>query len=101
MQRFTAYRLNISQRGTHNEFQRNADNEPQFEGVIFSDGKVVIHWMTPGGSVAVWNSIEDCLNVHGHPEYGTVILWHDGQESECWTKKVNEYRIKERSVVNG
>lgn len=40
IERFTAYRRNISERGTHTEYQRNPDDAPQFEGVIWSDGSV-------------------------------------------------------------
>lgn len=40
MWRFTAYRRNISQRDTHNALQKNADGDPQFEGVIWTDGTV-------------------------------------------------------------
>lgn len=40
MQRFTAYRRAISGRDTHNEKQKNPDDVPQFEGVIWTDGTV-------------------------------------------------------------
>lgn len=91
IQRFTAYRRNISERDTHNELQKNPDNEPQYEGVIFSDGSVAIRWLTACRSTSVWNSIEDMLNVHGHPEYGTFIAWHDGDAPDAWVKQVVEY----------
>ena len=85
IQRFTAYRRNISQRDTHNRLQKNADHEPQFEGVIFTDGTVVLRWLTACRSTSVWACIEDCLNIHGHPEYGTEIVWHDSPPPQCWT----------------
>ena len=91
MKRFTAYRHNISSRETHNFYQKNPDDQPQFEGVIWSDGTVALRWLTVCGATSVWNSIEDALNVHGHPEYGTKIIWHDGDCPKCWTKKVDEY----------
>ena len=77
MKRFTAYRRNISQRDTHTALQKNADHEPQFEGVIFTDGSVAIRWLTACKSTSVWASLQDMLNIHGHPEYGTEIFWHD------------------------
>jgi len=100
MQRFTAYRLNISERDTHNHYQKNADNEPQYEGVIFSDGTVAIRWLTPCASTSVWKSIEDMLNVHGHPEYGTSIQWHDGEPPQVWIKIVVEYERNKNGTRN-
>ncbi len=84
MSRFTAYRRNISQRDTHNHLQKNADHEPQFEGVVFTDGSVAIRWMTACRSTSIWSSLEDCINIHGHPEYGTEIVFHDSAAPQCW-----------------
>lgn len=77
MKRFTAYRRNISQRATHNEFQKNPDDAPQFEGVVWTDGTVTLRWLTACKSTSVWESLAECLLIHGHPEYGTEIEWHD------------------------
>lgn len=77
MKRFTAYRRNISARATHNEFQKNPDDVPQFEGVVWTDGTVTLRWLTACRSTSVWASLRDCLTIHGHPEYGTEIEWHD------------------------
>jgi len=88
MKRFTAYRRYMNHRVTHNEMQKNDENEPQYEGVIWSDGTVTIRWLTPLRSHSVWNSIGDMLGVHGHPEYGTEIVWHDGAAPDEWTKQV-------------
>lgn len=88
MQRFTAYRRNISQRDTHNALQKNADADPQFEGVIWTDGTVTLRWLTACRSTSVWASVADCLNIHGHPEYGTEIVWHDGLAPREWTVQV-------------
>ena len=87
MQRFIAYRRNISSRVTHNEYQRNADDEPQFEGVIWTDGTVTLRWLTACRSHSVWANIEDCLRIHGHPEYGTVIHWKDGCAPAEWIRQ--------------
>ena len=70
MERFTAYRRNISERDTHNALQKNADGDPQFEGVIWTDGSVALRWLTACRSTSVWASVADMLNIHGHPEYG-------------------------------
>ena len=92
MQRFTVYRRKISEMSTHNLFRKNPDDLPQYEGVIFSDGTVAIRWLTPSASTSVWKCIEDMLNVHGHPEYGTVIDWHDGNPPEAWSKLLKDQR---------
>lgn len=84
IQRFVAYRRNISERETHNETQKNDDGEPQFEGVIWSDGTVALRWLTPLRSISVWDSIDAALGVHGHPEYGTEIIWFDGKPPAAW-----------------
>lgn len=76
MKRFMMYRKgDISI--THNENQRNPPNEPQFEGIVFSDGKVVVHWLTAVRSVSVWDSLDDLLKIHGHPEYDSELVWVD------------------------
>lgn len=75
MKTFTVYRPQVST-DTHNEDQRNAPDEPQFQGVIFDSGKCVIQWLTSVRSVAVFDSFEDMLRIHGHPEYGTNIVWN-------------------------
>lgn len=77
MKRFTAYRRNISQRDTHSALHKNADSEPQYEGVVWSDGTVTLRWLTPIRAHSVWACLFDALAIHGHPEYGTEITWHD------------------------
>lgn len=75
MRLFTMFRhLDIS--ATHDSNQVNPPDQPQFEGVVFSDGKVAIRWLTAKRSVAVWDSMDDMLAIHGHPEYGSVLVWH-------------------------
>lgn len=94
MQRFTAYRRAISARDTHNDLQKNPDDVPQFEGVIWTDGSVTLRWLTACRSTSVWANIEDCLNIHGHPEYGTEIEWHDGPAPFAWTKQVAAWKAR-------
>ena len=76
MKRFSMYRPNVPLE-THNENQRNPPDEAQFEGVVFSDGRVAVRWLTAKRSVSIWDCIEDLLDIHGHPEYGSYLVWHD------------------------
>lgn len=87
MKRFTAYRTAISGRDTHTALQKNPDDQPQFEGVIWTDGSVTLRWLTACRSTSVWANVGDMLNIHGHPEYGTVIEWHDGMPPPEWTEQ--------------
>lgn len=92
MKRFTAYRRDMNNRATHNALQKNPEDEPQFEGVIWTDGTVTLRWLTPIRAHSVWASIYDALAIHGHPEYGTVIEWHDGEPPQEWLDQVNLYQ---------
>src|SRR3990167_6837765 len=73
---FTMYRHNTPTE-THDTNQVNPPDQPQFEGIVFSDGRVAIRWLTAKRSVSVWDSMEYMLAIHGHPEYGSVLVWHD------------------------
>jgi hypothetical protein len=55
----------------------NPPDEPQFEGVVFSDGTVAVRWLTKFRSHSIWSDLDDLLAIHGHPEYGTRIEWLD------------------------
>lgn len=90
--RFTVYRRNLAVRGTHTSLQMNDESEAQFEGVIWSDGTVTLRWLTACKSWSVWNTLEDMLNIHGHPEYGTEIVWHDQPAPVEWTTRVNKFK---------
>lgn len=72
IQTFTGYRANppaeYKEKGI-----TNAGRIADYEGVIFSDGTVVIRWLTAFQSHSVWANWADFYQVHGHPEYGTVI----------------------------
>lgn len=74
--RFTGYRPNppadYIARGTAAPLA-----EPQYEGVIFTDGTLALRWRTAFRSTSLWASFEDFYHVHGHPEYGTRIQFHD------------------------
>ena len=68
----------------------NPPDEPQFEGVIFSDGTVVLRWLTEYRSHSVWADWASMMAIHGHPEYGTKIEFHDGGPTESGLS-ANEY----------
>lgn len=46
------------------------------EGVVFGDGKAVVHWRGPYASIVVWDNIEHAIEVHGHGG-GTELVWLD------------------------
>lgn len=75
MRRFTVYRPNVP--ATHGPDRSNAPDQPQYQGVVFDSGKCVIQWLTSAKSVSVFDSFEELWKIHGHPEYGTIIVWHD------------------------
>ena len=74
MRTFTMYRHNVPD--THDENQANPPDEPQFEGVVFTDGTVALRWRTAKASVSVWDSLDDMLAIHGHPEYDSELVWY-------------------------
>lgn len=57
------------------------------EGVQFSTGVVVIHWLTPPprGSISVFDSLEQFLAIHvaPHPDNQTIIEFDDGEAVTC------------------
>lgn len=89
IRRFTVYRPAVPT-DTHNEDQRNAPDQVQYEGVVFTDGTCVLRWRTAVGSFSVWNSFEEAMRIHGHPEYGTKIVFHDAPISLPWNKEEEE-----------
>jgi hypothetical protein len=50
---------------------------PDYEGAVYTDGTVVIRWLTEFRSHSVWSCWNDFWHVHGHPEYGTRIYFSD------------------------
>jgi hypothetical protein len=79
---FTVFRTEA--KSLKSDFEKdnyNEGNEPQFEGVVFSDGVVVIRWLTPNKSTSVWENMEMLKKVHiyAHPDYGTKVVWSDGK----------------------
>lgn len=76
MRRFLGYRPNppaeYLETGT-----ANPPDQVQYEGVVFSDGTLAVRWLTDYRSTSVWANWSDFDHVHGHPEYGTRIVWLD------------------------
>jgi hypothetical protein len=81
MRRFRCYRP-APPPEYHAQGAANPPDQVQFEGVIFSDGTCAVRWLTEYRSHSVWASYDDLMRIHGHPEYGTVIEWLDGDASE-------------------
>jgi len=78
MRRFIGYRPNPPA----DYFETGAANppdQPQYEGVLFTDGTVAVRWLTDYRSHSIWSSWPDFVAIHGHPEYGTQIDWLDTQ----------------------
>ena len=76
MRTFTMYRRAVPDE-THDTNQKNPPDEPQFEGVVFSDGTVAVRWLTKKHSTSVWENLDDMLAIHGHPEYQSELVWHE------------------------
>lgn len=55
----------------------NSGETADYEGVIFSDGTVVIRWLTQYRSHSIWSDYDTFYKVHGHPEYGTRIEFNE------------------------
>ncbi|MGI8793261.1 MAG: hypothetical protein ACR2H3_08800 [Acidimicrobiales bacterium] len=57
------------------------------EGVQFSTGVVVIHWLTPPprGSISVFDHLDQFLQIHvePHPDNRTEIVFEDGIRLRC------------------
>ena len=70
---FKGYRPQVPD--THNSDQKNAPDQPQYNGIVFEDGRTVLQWLTAVRSIAIFNSYEEFFKIHGHPEYGTRIDW--------------------------
>lgn len=79
IKRFYAYRPHITP-DTHSDDMMNAPDEIQFEGVVLTTGKVVIQWRTAIESLCVFDSMDQFMKIHGHPEYGTTIHWMDQKQ---------------------
>ena len=88
MDRFTVYREHTTE--YHTDQHKNAPDEPQFEGVVFEDGSCVLRWLTPLPATSVWDSFAAAMGVHGHPEYGSKVVFHDAVLPLPWEDKTDE-----------
>lgn len=50
------------------------------EGIQFSDGSVVIRWLTFLSSTSIYKNIEEAVQIHGH-EGATDLFWYDDESS--------------------
>jgi len=46
------------------------------EGVEFTNGQCVLHWLTQFSSIAIYPTIKELINIHGH-NGKTVIEYYD------------------------
>ena len=53
----------------------NPPDQVQYEGVVFTDGRVTVRWLTEFRSHSLWACLADLEKVHGHPEYGSIWEW--------------------------
>ena len=72
MRTFKVYRPNPPEGYVENGVAQPPE-EVQMEGVVFSDGTVVVRWQTMEHSTAIFPSWGMFYAIHGHPEYGTRI----------------------------
>lgn len=89
MQRFIGFRPAPPQEYIDKEITNADEDTADYEGVIFTDGTVVIRWRTAYRSHSVWADYESFYQVHGHPEYGTKIVFLDGAEAEAEAERTH------------
>lgn len=73
------------------------------EGVQFSDGTVVLRWLTYLSSISIYKSIEDCIEIHGH-DGSTNLHWVDDEPSQPPTpteRPAGWYKLKQINDVPG
>lgn len=80
--RFIGYRPEAHTLNKHSPGTLAAPAEAQYHGIVFADGSVACRWLTEYRSISTWEDLDSFLRVHGHPEYGTVIAWPDGEPAE-------------------
>jgi hypothetical protein len=49
------------------------------EGAVLSDGRAVLHWLAGGGSLGIYQSIEELIRIHGHGG-ATEVEWNGERE---------------------
>lgn len=53
------------------------------EGVLFSNGKVVLAWQTTYQSVATYDSLADCARIHAHGGASRIEFVQAGINQPC------------------
>ena len=56
------------------------------EGVILTNTKVVVSWLTIHKSIAIYDSLAEMIAIHGH-DGRTKIVWADEHRPEKITKR--------------
>lgn len=56
--------------------QRDGSDGPVAEGILFSNGRVCISWLSEHSSIGVYDNITSLMHRHGHTE-GTRICFKD------------------------
>lgn len=46
------------------------------EGVEFTDGTVILRWVTGTKTTTIYDTIQDCEKIHGH-QGKTQIIWKE------------------------
>lgn len=61
------------------------------EGIQFSDGTIVVRWLSKHASTAVYNNIEEFEAIHGHDGAGKIVWektyregWNDAMDKAHW-----------------
>jgi hypothetical protein len=67
VRRFVGYRPQIPEHYIEHGYG-NPGDQAQYEGVQFTDGTVVIRWLSEFRSSSFWASFDDLMAVHGHAE---------------------------------
>lgn len=92
MKTFRVYRQELPE----NHPEGAPPDQPQFEGIVFEDGRVAIRWLTPTASTAIYDSLAAVVELHGHPEYGTRFEFFTCEPDQELTAAFNDVTITTR-----
>lgn len=74
------------------------------DGVVFSDGTVVIQWQGDKQSLGIYKDMNHFLSIHTKPQYEgeNEFLWHDGYKPADDVREVcdtvSDYVIRNRTM---
>lgn len=54
------------------------------EGVLFSSGECVLHWLTQVSSIALYRDLDALILIHGH-NGKTQLEWIDNEDSSGYS----------------